>query len=1416
MADRLAPLVAFSALLTLSSAAYAQIVTTTPAIPEAKSISPGGVDMRTGMYQAESVDLEIGSGSGKLSFVRIPQRNQVFLSNWHYKIWKKPNPSGGSYYQIENSAVAKSFFSINGTTFSQVGLSIDGQAKLEIFASGSNKYFVYTTADATTIRFRPSADGTNAWAEEIRRPDGLTHWLSYDSSGLRRVSNNLGYQIILEYFASPNLGKVSKVCAFNAAFTTPPTAHTCPVAAMNVRYTYSGNRVASFTNAIGGVSTTTNNYVNGTTAFQESFFKPGMSTAWLTNYYDSYTSPLFVKRQVFGDGKTIDYAFDWVGRGEILTGSVFLGLGWTENAVATTSVQWSTYQLSSDHVPAVSSGPSRIVDPLGRANDVEYDGTFSKILWMRQPNGLKTKYSYNGKVVSQTERTPPAGSTDAPIVVGYTYDATNPVNRNKPVTRMDGRGNVTNYTYDPIHGGLLTETFPAPSPGAVRPQKRYAWSQHYAWYRNSAGALIQAPTPVWVMDSISECRMTAACDGTADEIKVLLTYGASGVPNNLLLTNRAIGAGDGSLTASTSFSYDSVGNKVSEDGPMPGTKDTTVWKFDGMRRVVGTISPDPDDAGPMKFRATRNTFDPAGRVVKVERGITAGQSDAHFASFVPIESVETEYDLLDRATKITTKGGSAAYNVSQQSYDLFGRIECKAVRMNPAVFASLPVSACSPSQIGSNGPDRITRYYYDAAGQLTKTQLGVGSTEVSDYATNTYTVNGKLETVTDASNNRTTFEYDGHDRLRKRKYPVPTPGLLQSSSSDFEEFTYDANENILSHRERDGTITALAYDNLNRLIYKDLTTPEADVAYSLYDLQGHLLQIQGAFSFFMDWDALGRITSEAGPSGEMKFEYDLVGNRTRTEWPDGFYVTQDFFLTGEVRSIRENGAGGGLGVLAVYTYDDRGNRTSIIRGNGTVSTTVPDAISRLDSIAHDLADSSDVSTTFSFNPANQIVSRTIDNGSYVRAAPTNGSWSSSINGLDQLTASGSTPVGHDGRGNVTTVGSTTYAYSSENRMTSGPGSVTLSYDPSGRIYEMNVAGAITRFLFDSNDLVAEINEDGTVRRRYVHGPGADDPVAAYEGAGTAGRRWFHQDERGSVVAVSNEAGASLGIDTYDEYGSPDSAVLSRFSFTGQIWLPELQLYYFKMRMYSPAFGRFMQADPIRQLGGMNLYAYTNGDPINYSDPTGLARVCTKRSDSHIMACVEVDGNGDGNVKDADLSRSQINSLASDFHSFIVAHDGQDISKNGLFVSETHEVGNMVRAVTQFVGTAILGGWPANAFVQFIDSKRIPDLTGGFADYGTPMFTIKYTGKDGVVAHQIWINNDSLGHFRKPGNVARALFHEHEHILRDYFPVKDERALDRRALRRLWMSGLMDGGCDAVNPSFFGLSADFPSCDGSWD
>ena len=185
-----------------------------------------------------------------------------------------------------------------------------------------------------------------------------------------------------------------------------------------------------------------------------------------------------------------------------------------------------------------------------------------------------------------------------------------------------------------------------------------------------------------------------------------------------------------------------------------------------------------------------------------------------------------------------------------------------------------------------------------------------------------------------------------------------------------------------------------------------------------------------------------------------------------------------------------------------------------------------------------------------------------------------------------------------------------YDYDIYNNLTSVSGAgidVDLAYDAKGRLAKESVSsgtGDDTQFAYAGTQLIAEYNGANTLQRRFVHGPGSDEPIVWYEGTGTATKFYMMADHQGSIIGYTDASGTVTDKNSYSPEGVPADTNVGRFGYTGQMWLAEAELYHYKARAYDPDLGRFLQGDPIGYGDGLNIYAYVGGDAVNRRDPSG--------------------------------------------------------------------------------------------------------------------------------------------------------------------------------------------------------------------
>ena len=1185
-----------------------------PTPPENYTLDPRGVDLVTGQFVHEAVDVVIGQpGDGGIVHGRV-----YVNGGWRDTLSGTIQITGQTY--IVSLGDSSDVFTKSGSTF--VPASNRGSTLTQ-----SGTLLTYTRSDGTVATYSTVYSGStfvyaanNAALMSVKAPngelltyywDGMTYCHVRDRSDpenpeggaclqyrnavrLEGVGNNRGYQINFRY--------ASDAVPANTFETRNEWLRRTGAIGINLAIDYCNPY---------------DNACTGSRDWPEVEYVAGELGGRITSVTDQ-------------SGHTTNYSYGANGRlsGVRMAGAVIddVSVAYeTSTRVSTVTDAtgaWNyTYSDAGSTRTTTAAGPlaQQLVvlsnQTIGRATSVTaapgetityaYDGQ-RRLQRVTQPEGDHAELAYDarGNVTQVTQR-PKTGATEVPIVTSTTYptSCTTPVTCNLPISTTDARGQVTNYSWDSTHGGLLSVTSPAPTAGAARPQTRITYAPQTARYKNNSGTIVAAPSSVVLPVEISACATGTSCDGTAAEVLTTIAYGTTGVANNLQVSSVSRGSGASPNMAITAMTYTPEGDTATVDGPLAGGDDTTRYRYDGRRRVVGVVGSDPDGAGPNQNRAQRLTYNDWNQVTLSETGTTSGYTDAAFASFVPMVKNATIYDERGRPLlRSQHDGAGTTVGVQQVSYDAAGRPDCTVIRMNPAAWGSLPTSACTPTAPGTFGADRIARAAYDLAGRPLSTTSAFGETEQT-IASVTYGINGQVASLTDGNGNVSIQQYDAFNRPVILRYPNATGG--GSSTTDFAQITYDAYGRPVSSRTRAGQITSLGYDNLGRVTAVDAPDGTMDIGYT-YDNLGRPLTTTGnGQTLIQAWDPLSRLTSETGPLGTMSYQYDAAGRQTRITWPDTNYAQYDRGVDGSLTAIRYNG----VDTLAQYGYNQMGQTTWVLRANGTTSSYGYDPVGRMTSLSHDMAGSAaDISFGYSWNPAGQIASRTVSQPSYLYA-PTTGGTSYQTNGLNQTTAVNGAPVTYDANQNTATALGSAYGYDAANRLTSatiGGNPYSFSYDPAGRLY----SGPGGRFQYVGDQLVGEYDAGGNITARHIPGPGLDQIVATYNGSF---RSQQIADERGSVIGEVDAAG-TMHLRRYDEYGAASAA--GRFQYTGQAYMAP-GLYNYRARAFAPELGRFLQPDPIGYAAGPNIYAYVSGDPVNFTDPSGL---CGDPLDRNDAAC----------------------------------------------------------------------------------------------------------------------------------------------------------------------------------------------------
>jgi len=438
-------------------------------------------------------------------------------------------------------------------------------------------------------------------------------------------------------------------------------------------------------------------------------------------------------------------------------------------------------------------------------------------------------------------------------------------------------------------------------------------------------------------------------------------------------------------------------------------------------------------------------------------------------------------------------------------------------------------------------------------------RLWTSKTPLLKTTTHTYYKRGLPATITEPSLQQTTMTYDDRGRLATKIDPA-------GSST----YTYDKNNNLLTHVENAKTITRV-YDELNRLV--SYTDESGNVLGYQYDKNGNLTRlIYPGGTKYVDYayDNLNQlITVTDWASRQTAFTYDLAGRPKTITRPNGTVREITYNAAGETVKIRELAPNGVPLALFQLDYDEAG------RIKGELIAPLPQP----------------------FTESAQTITHDADN----RMATFNG-----------------TTVVHDDDGNMTSgpLNSSTavaHTYDARNRLTAVGASgaapaLAYIYDSEGNRRTSLQGGQITTFAINPAAALSQVlvrTRPGGIKTYYVYGAGL-----LYEVNDAGNTLTYHYDYRGSTVALTDGTGNVLERMEYSAYGRTTwrgGSTDTPFLYNGRygVMTDANGLLNMRARYYNPYIRRFLNADPIQMAGGMNWYAYADGNPVSYLDPFGL-------------------------------------------------------------------------------------------------------------------------------------------------------------------------------------------------------------------
>jgi len=489
----------------------------------------------------------------------------------------------------------------------------------------------------------------------------------------------------------------------------------------------------------------------------------------------------------------------------------------------------------------------------------------------------------------------------------------------------------------------------------------------------------------------------------------------------------------------------------------------------------------------------------------------------------------------------------------------------------------------------TDGRTTVTDYVFDTNGYPDTTK--VGTRPVVDY---TYNAKGEMTDLIDQEGAHTNFIYYENGLLKESTDP-----LLKKSF-----YTYYDTGRIHTYTDRNSDVITTDYTptgKLDTITYQDLST----VQYT-YDSRDNLeTMIDSLGTTVNTFDAVNRLDIITDAQGfDVDYDYDEAGNVTRITYPGNKSVSYIYDNQNRLETVTIDWL---TNQVATYHYDIAGRLDWVDNFNGSITDYDYDNANRLTGLINKKADGT-IIASYQF----PVLDGNGNRKQEVRQEPLPPSnlptesvtfnYNIPRNRLDSTT---NATFNYDFEGQLSDKSGTPFTFDYAHRLTGIGANIQFNYDGAGNRLKATRSGIVTKYIYDAaGNLLAEADNAGTITKYYIHGAGL---LAMVEGSNVY---TYHYNAIGSTVAMTDNNENTINAYSYGPYGrvlNELETINQPFKYVGQygvMYEPGVEFYYMRARYYDPDIGRFISEDPIGFEGGLNLYAYVGGNPVNAIDPIG--------------------------------------------------------------------------------------------------------------------------------------------------------------------------------------------------------------------